>query len=425
MLSGTALVEDFIPGHPGAISSVLENVGSGTAPAQQIAGGWQMMMLPGWEGRGAEAWQAFTPKEVDHMNAAAPAFKRVTNAMLRYQTAFQTARSEAQAAIDAARAAGHATADARQKHQDATRKAATADPGTPDAMVAPFLDPGSAALANAQSQLDVARSTLNRIGEEVAAEIRAAASITSGISPALNGGRSHIVPAIGLPPSALPEPNNDAFDAIGDFLIGFFGAAWDTVVGVVQLAWWLSTPRYLGLLFSGPEGWEKEAQAWLPFFQDPLGVSGQVLTGVWNDLIAADLWEDHPAQASGRVTFEALSLLLPFLKISKFGKLGGVAKAAPSTVDNFLPGLPKDAPPLLGRGPSQGRIVPKNLTEQLAMTEARTHPDVGKVLPITLKDTRWPASEGWVKMQQVVNGVTIHYVRNTKTGEIDDFKFPE
>ena len=52
--------------------------------------------------------------------------------------------------------------------------------------------------------------------------------------------------------------------------------------------------------------------------------------GIWGDLISADLWEDHPAEASGRVTFEALSLLLPVLKIgklSKAGKAGEFAKA--------------------------------------------------------------------------------------------------
>lgn len=31
----------------------------------------------------------------------------------------------------------------------------------------------------------------------------------------------------------------------------------------------------------------------------------------------------------------------------------------------------------------------------------------------------------WVKKAQNVNGVEIHYVKNTKTGEIVDFKFAE
>ena len=39
-------------------------------------------------------------------------------------------------------------------------------------------------------------------------------------------------------------------------------------------------------------------------------------------------------------------------------------------------------------------------------------------------DTRWPATGGWVKMRQNVNGVTIHYAEHTITGAVDDFKFP-
>ena len=32
-------------------------------------------------------------------------------------------------------------------------------------------------------------------------------------------------------------------------------------------------------------------------------------------------------------------------------------------------------------------------------------------------------TQGWVKMQQIVNGVNIHYVMNTITGAVADFKF--
>ena len=34
-----------------------------------------------------------------------------------------------------------------------------------------------------------------------------------------------------------------------------------------------------------------------------------------------------------------------------------------------------------------------------------------------------PGSQGWVKMAQHINGVEIHYIRNTLTGAVDDFKF--
>jgi filamentous hemagglutinin len=40
-----------------------------------------------------------------------------------------------------------------------------------------------------------------------------------------------------------------------------------------------------------------------------------------------------------------------------------------------------------------------------------------------MNDSRWPASDGWVKMSETVNGVEVHYVENTVTGQVDDFKF--
>lgn len=40
-----------------------------------------------------------------------------------------------------------------------------------------------------------------------------------------------------------------------------------------------------------------------------------------------------------------------------------------------------------------------------------------------MSDPRWPAAEGWVKMRQNMNGIEIHYLLNTETEEVDDFKF--
>lgn len=39
-------------------------------------------------------------------------------------------------------------------------------------------------------------------------------------------------------------------------------------------------------------------------------------------------------------------------------------------------------------------------------------------------DPRWPASEGWTKRAQNINGVEVHYQYNPKAGQIDDFKIP-
>jgi hypothetical protein len=76
----------------------------------------------------------------------------------------------------------------------------------------------------------------------------------------------------------------------------------------------------------------------------------------------------------------------------------------------------------LGRG-SRGRSEPTNLKEQFALEQALSSPSSGIKLQTPMTDPRWPASEGWVKMAQNVNGTEIHYVLNTKDGSVDDFKF--
>jgi RHS repeat-associated protein len=67
---------------------------------------------------------------------------------------------------------------------------------------------------------------------------------------------------------------------------------------------------------------------------------------------------------------------------------------------------------------------PKNVKEQLAVEQAEADPQAGTVAPVKggMKDVRWPGSQGWVKMRQNINGVEVHYVRNTITQEVDDFK---
>ena len=43
--------------------------------------------------------------------------------------------------------------------------------------------------------------------------------------------------------------------------------------------------------------------------------------------------------------------------------------------------------------------------------------------PIIMNDSRWMASDGWVKMSNNVDGIEIHFVYNVNTGEFYDFKF--
>ena len=62
------------------------------------------------------------------------------------------------------------------------------------------------------------------------------------------------------------------------------------------------------------------------------------------------------------------------------------------------------------------------------MEQVKSNPSVGTPLTrIRLNDPRWPSSEGWVKMQQIVptsqGDINIHYVYNQPLEIFDDFKF--
>ena len=76
--------------------------------------------------------------------------------------------------------------------------------------------------------------------------------------------------------------------------------------------------------------------------------------------------------------------------------------------------------------PAKGRFAPSNLREQLAVEQAMGSPTAGTVVPLKMTDPRWPAADGWNKMQQVVkpggDPINVHYLHNTVTGAIDDFK---
>jgi len=116
-----------------------------------------------------------------------------------------------------------------------------------------------------------------------------------------------------------------------------------------------------------------------------------------------------------------------------YGLICGVAENHPPDEDphvstTFLPGkpvggtLPGGAPAPEGLG-STGRTEPNSLKEQMAMGGVVNSPASGTPLPITMTDPRWPATDGWVKMRQNVDGVEIHYVYNPTTGKVDDYKF--
>jgi len=70
--------------------------------------------------------------------------------------------------------------------------------------------------------------------------------------------------------------------------------------------------------------------------------------------------------------------------------------------------------------------VARNIGEQLAIEIAMLNARKGTILPLTMGDPRWPATEGWVKMDIFVNSQVqafrIHYVFNPALKLVDDFK---
>jgi RHS repeat-associated protein len=73
---------------------------------------------------------------------------------------------------------------------------------------------------------------------------------------------------------------------------------------------------------------------------------------------------------------------------------------------------------------AKGTTLPRNLKEQLAAEQAKMDPTAGFEIIIKggMKDSRWPGSDGWVKMEQRVNDVTVHYNYNTMSGAVTDVK---
>ena len=78
---------------------------------------------------------------------------------------------------------------------------------------------------------------------------------------------------------------------------------------------------------------------------------------------------------------------------------------------------------------STGTTVPNSLNQELSMQQVLSNPLQGATqVPITMMDPRWPASAGWVKMQQIIyhsdgTRTMIHFVYNAGRQLFAGFKF--
>jgi hypothetical protein len=85
----------------------------------------------------------------------------------------------------------------------------------------------------------------------------------------------------------------------------------------------------------------------------------------------------------------------------------------------------------LGRGSTVNnvdRFHPRTLREHLAIEEALQNPASGRPAAGPMGDSRWPAADGWQKLQLTVDPggrqgpISVHYNYNPLTGEVDDLK---
>ncbi|NYJ21052.1 hypothetical protein HNR05_002843 [Leifsonia psychrotolerans] len=208
---------------------------------------------------------------------------------MRYESAFVATRAELDAAIGEAALAERATTQAKQDYFEAVQKVALAEPGTPGAILRPYYDPGAQRLAQAQLAVDALRTRLAQTGDEVAAEVQAAANTTSGKSSEIS-----VWDQIVMFPGTLVE--------------GFILQGVDTAVGV----WDLTPGPYIwDELFNGGDSWtDSFGEVWPGIIDSIVNDPGGAALEMWNGFIAADHWDGYTGGGVGRVLFNGASLFV-------------------------------------------------------------------------------------------------------------------
>lgn len=227
----------------------------------------------------------------------------------------------------------------------------------------------------------------------------------------VNGNPMNLVDPSGLLPQILLAADNSYFNTMSDAgwnlgtrvsgglkVIG--GAAEATVGGALGVATsWTGVGAVAGglVVLHGAD----QAAAGLQ----------QLITGQPTPTVTSQTLQVFGANSGTAETIDAV--------ISVLGTVGAGAAIQSATKLEVL-GLGSTA------NLAQGTTLPRNIREQLAVQEAISNPSAGIPLPFKMTDSRWAASEGWVKMQQIIKPggepINVHYLRNTISGMMDDFK---
>jgi len=222
---------------------------------------------------------------------------------------------------------------------------------------------------------------------------------------------------------------------VGGFFVGLWEGFSETVTGIYQSGCLSAASPVLAMVGPGINACAETVSNTVSYaVNDPKGF-GLALWHGTTDPIVDDWNRGNYGEAIGRGVFAIAELALGTKGATKLGSLAksnlrGMGNILRSERGSISFGGSGGEGKVLGRGstanPSKGSTLPRNLREQLAIEQAMSNPTAGKVLAVPMTDPRWPASEGWVKMQQMIypSGapINVHYVYNKITGEMDDFK---
>ena len=192
-------------------------------------------------------------------------------------------------------------------------------------------------------------------------------------------------------------------------LEGAAGAASEEVQGIIELGSMVFDPmKAVGLA-------QNMGQAIVHWDQTMAGIQQQMESSAYayRDSLSGrtDPWDAY--RMEGVAGYHIASFFVP----------GWVVKGAGKA---RLAGKADDVAGLVAKKISTGRTVPNSLKEKLAMEQVMAKPmgtTPPKMPPMSDTKNNLLAADGWVKRVQNVNDVEIHYVENTLTGQMVDFKF--